>query len=146
VFGREVAISHCHPQILVPQEGLNGPRVGPSHYQMAGKGMSQVMEPEIFDSCPFTGTPKGHSYHIAVDVRENHFRIRIDKEEGLESREKGFVHGDDSPFVIFNVSFEDDSAFLKINILPVKAQEFPPPHAGMDGNLNDGLKIDVNEL
>src|SRR5262249_22482807 len=55
MFPRQVGVAQGHPDVFMPQEGLDGLEADAIHDQVTGKGMSEVMKAKVFDPCSTTG-------------------------------------------------------------------------------------------
>src|SRR5262249_48015306 len=58
VIGRQVYVAECHSNALMSHQFLHSWQVSPRHHQTARKGMTQVVEREILNTCPLDCTFK----------------------------------------------------------------------------------------
>lgn len=107
--------------------------------------MSQVVATKIFNPCPLTSLRECHGEDVTtLDVGENRLLVEMNR-KGFKRLVRGVIYGDGSTLTVLCL-FKGDSLFLKVDVTPSKSEEFSSPHAGVEQNLNDWLKVNLPEL
>jgi len=133
----EVCVLHCHTQVLMPKQLLDGAKVNALHDQVAGKGVSEVVEPHMIYACSLDRTTEvivRLGKRLTARPAEHVGCVDTTRMLAQEYTQRP-IHRYGSRFVVLGMPIlaarDLDDPSLHIHIVPTKSEYLSLTHPGI---------------
>ena len=137
-----MCIAQHHADVFVAEQVLDGLQADAVHDQMAGEGVAQVMEAEVFDAGLATGRIEGMLHLViglALQIAKHIGRVQMARQM-VELCVQRLIDGDHVGLIVLRLPHHDRLA-REIDILPFQPQDFRLAHPGMHRHHDNGLEM-----